>query len=62
MKNYAKTLGGAWDTTDFITTALTVTFRSKMTPERKGHDGGFRTFRNYQETREWMSLRPGGKT
>lgn len=49
MTNWAPTIGGAWNTTNFVGTALTVTFRSKMTPERKGRDGGFRTFRNCRE-------------
>lgn len=50
MRNYANTIGGAWNTTYFIVTALRPSFRSKMTPERKGQDGGFRTFRNHRET------------
>jgi hypothetical protein len=49
VRNYAMTIGGAWNTTSFIVTALHITFRSKMTPERKGQDGGFRTFRNFRE-------------
>jgi hypothetical protein len=49
VTNYVPTIGGAWNTTYFTLTALKTTFRSKMTPERKGQDGGFRTFRNFRE-------------
>lgn len=51
MTNYANTIGGAWNSVVWATSteALKATFRSKMTPERKGQDGGFRVFRNCRE-------------
>lgn len=49
VRNFANTIGGAWNTTYFIVAAFRPSFRSKMTPERKGQDSGFRTYRNCRE-------------
>ena len=47
MTNWVPMKGGAWDIP--LRLGLRPAFTNKLTPEHKGLDGGFRTFRNCRE-------------